>query len=48
MAIYDALSCGNTEVPVQNLVYALQQLSIVNRRHKVTGYAQEFQVSNVQ
>ncbi|XP_031562568.1 receptor-type tyrosine-protein phosphatase epsilon-like [Actinia tenebrosa] len=43
MAIYDALTCGNTEVPVQNLLYAIQQLSVVDRRHKLTGYALEFQ-----
>lgn len=47
MAIYDALTCGNTEVTVQNLLYAIQQLSIMDKRHRLSGYALEFQVSKV-
>jgi hypothetical protein len=44
MAVHEALTCGNTEIQVHNLRIVTQELSAVDKRHRMSGYALEFQV----
>jgi len=44
-AIYEELSCGNTEVQVQNLNVALKRLSMVDAGKD--GFTREFQVKQI-
>ncbi|XP_031551961.1 receptor-type tyrosine-protein phosphatase kappa-like [Actinia tenebrosa] len=44
MAIYEALTCGNTELQAHELRSIMHRLSTVDIRQKRTGYALEFQV----
>ncbi|XP_031554733.1 receptor-type tyrosine-protein phosphatase S-like [Actinia tenebrosa] len=43
MAVYEALTCGNTEIQAHDLRSIMHRLSTVDKRQKRTGYALEFQ-----
>ena len=44
MAVYEALSCGNTEIEAHYLRRTLKVLSTVDKDKNKTGFALEFQV----
>ena len=45
LAVYEALSCGNTEIEAHKLNTALKNLSTVDKHKNKTGFVMEFQVT---
>ena len=43
-AILDAITCGNTEINVQDVRLSLNKLAVVNQQQGKTGYQIEFEV----
>ena len=43
-AIFEALMCGNTEIPATDFTSAMRKLSAVVPQEKKTGYELEFMV----
>ena len=44
MALVEAITCGNTEIPAQDLRIAVRKLAEVNPETKMSGLASEYQV----
>ena len=44
MALVEAITCGNTEIPAQDLRIAVRKLAEVNPKTKMSGLASEYQV----
>ncbi|KAK3754634.1 hypothetical protein QZH41_014921 [Actinostola sp. cb2023] len=46
LAIYEAFTCGNTEIQAFNLQIAINKLAMVNQQKNATGYALEYERLN--
>ena len=44
MALLEAITCGNTEIPSCDLRIALKKLAAINPKTKMSGLASEYQV----
>ena len=44
MALLEAITCGNTEIPAHDIRIAVKKLAAVNPKTKVSGLASEYQV----
>jgi len=44
MALLEAITCGNTEIPAHDIRIAVKKLAAVNPKTKMSGLASEYQV----
>lgn len=44
MALFEEITCGNTEIQASNLETTMRNMSCIDNEESLSGYAIEFQV----